>query len=37
MTGRLCPMIVVKLDEIRHVAGHCYSTYAGVRLYEVTQ
>jgi hypothetical protein len=36
MTGRLCPRIVIKLDEIGQVAGHCYSTYAGDGLYEVT-
>ncbi|XP_059461824.1 uncharacterized protein LOC132190802 [Corylus avellana] len=36
MTGRLCPRVVAKLDEIRQVAGHCYSTYARAGLYEVT-
>jgi hypothetical protein len=35
MTGRLCPRIVAKLDEIGAVAGQCYSTYAGGHLYEV--
>ena len=36
MTSRLCPRIVVKLDEIGVVAGHCYNTYARENLYEMT-
>jgi len=36
MNGRICPRIVVRLDEIGQDAGHCYSTYAGDGLYEVT-
>ena len=35
MTSRLCPRVVI-LDEIGQVARHCYSTYARVRLYEMT-
>jgi hypothetical protein len=37
MTSKFCPRIVAKLDEIRVVVGHCYNTYAGDGLYEVTQ
>ena len=36
MTSRLFPIIVAKLDEIGVVARHCYNTYAGKNLYEVT-
>jgi hypothetical protein len=36
MTGRLCPKIVGRLDEIGKDASNCYSTYAGDGLYEVT-
>lgn len=36
MTGRICPRIVAKLDEIGEEASHCYSTYAGNGLFEVT-
>ena len=36
MTSRLCLRIVAKLDEIGVVVGHCYNTYAGKNLYEVT-
>jgi hypothetical protein len=36
MIGRLCPRIVVKLDEIGQVARHCYNTYVEDGLYEVT-
>jgi hypothetical protein len=36
MTGMLCPRVVVKLDEIGRIDGHCYNTYAGDGLYKVT-
>jgi hypothetical protein len=36
MTGMLCPRVIVKLDEIGQIDGHCYSTYAGDELYKVT-
>lgn len=36
MTGRICPRIVKKLDEIGEEASHCYSTYAGNGMFEVT-
>jgi hypothetical protein len=35
MTGRLCPRVVIKLDEIEQVIEYCYSTYARDVLYEV--
>ena len=30
MTGRFCPRVVAKLDEIGQIVRHYYSTYSGV-------
>jgi hypothetical protein len=36
MEGRICPKIRARLDECGQDAGHCYCTYAGDGLFEVT-
>jgi hypothetical protein len=36
LTGKLCPRIAVKLEEIRLVAVDCIANYAGDSMFEVT-
>jgi hypothetical protein len=36
MNGRICRRIMARLKEIEQDAGHCYNTYAGDGLYELT-
>jgi len=36
MEGRICPKIMVQLDELSRDAGHCYGVYAGDGFFEIT-